>query len=333
MTYDEFMSDRPLHRTISFKSAEENEETLRRYGVNQEVRQLGKGKFRSDLAVLDTQEAALFSIRYNTAISLQLEPPAGTVGIVFPRSANGQFLASGINTGNDKLIVLPDGSATDIVVPGLAGSEDIAVPQARFTELIEVLCPTTVRLEATTVIAGNTAQLHAPRKAVLALVAQPESDQHPEQVANLVAEAIAWICDSSNQCRADGIKVNGARARVAKRTRELMEEHFREPIRIEDLCRETGVGVRSLQRCFREYFALTIRDYLKTVRLDATRRALVAAQPSVTDIALRHGITHLGRFSIAFRERFGETPRQTLAVQAALKSAGSSQGQAISLAE
>lgn len=45
MTYDEFMSDRPLHRTISFKSAEENEETLRRYGVNQEVRQLGKGKF------------------------------------------------------------------------------------------------------------------------------------------------------------------------------------------------------------------------------------------------------------------------------------------------
>ena len=51
MNYEEFASDLPLHRTTVFTSAEENQEVMQRLGVNQEVRQLGKGKFRADLAV------------------------------------------------------------------------------------------------------------------------------------------------------------------------------------------------------------------------------------------------------------------------------------------
>ena len=35
-------------------------------------------------------------------------------------------------------------------------------------------------------------------------------------------------------------------------------------------------------------------------------------EESVTDIALRCGFTHLGRFSVAYRTRFGESPSETL---------------------
>jgi len=76
-----------------------------------------------------------------------------------------------------------------------------------------------------------------------------------------------------------------------------------------------GVGARTVQRSFREYFDLTITDYLNAVRLDAAHRELAAAQPaqdSVTAIALRSGFSHLGRFSVEFRKRFGESPRETL---------------------
>lgn len=82
-------------------------------------------------------------------------------------------------------------------------------------------------------------------------------------------------------------------------------------------------GRRTLQRSFRKYFDLTITAYLKTVRLDATRRELLAAHPSentVAEIALRHGLTHLGRFSVEFRDRFGESPRDTLAKSRGRKS-------------
>ena len=60
---------------------------------------------------------------------------------------------------------------------------------------------------------------------------------------------------------------------------------------------------------------MTVTSYLKGVRLDAAYRDLIAAHPSwdtVTTIALRNGCSHLGRFSSAFRERFGQLPRETL---------------------
>ena len=127
---------------------------------------------------------------------------------------------------------------------------------------------------------------------------------------------IAWMVHSSHRLRPEGLGTCSVRGQVARLTREFIEEHYREAIRLEDLCRVAGVGVRTLQRCFREYFDLTITDYLKTLRLNAARRGLAEADPSqtsVTTVALEHGFGHLGRFSVEFRDRFGESPSETLA--------------------
>jgi AraC-like DNA-binding protein len=169
------------------------------------------------------------------------------------------------------------------------------------------------------VIDGNVAQLHALRKAVLSIVANPDYEPHHGQVSNLVAVTIAWMGNSLSHQVPEGSLVNGARTRTAKLAQECIQEHYREAVHIEDLCRVTGVGVRTLQRCFREYFNITITEYLNTVRLDAVYRQLAAAHPSedsVTRIALQHGYTHLGRFSVKFREHFGESPSDTMAKRA-----------------
>jgi transcriptional regulator GlxA family with amidase domain len=48
--------------------------------------------------------------------------------------------------------------------------------------------------------------------------------------------------------------------------------------------------------------------------MERAREMLVAADPdaSVTDVALACGFAHFGRFAGAYRERFGETPSETL---------------------
>jgi AraC-like DNA-binding protein len=250
---------------------------------------------------------------------MSLEPAVGMVALLLARSANGQYSASGENVANDKLVVLPNGSGTDIVTSSLAGIEAIVVPEARFIEMIEALCPTFARLEGMAVIDGNVAQLHALRKAVLSIVANPDYEPHHGQVSNLVAVTIAWMGNSLSHQVPEGSLVNGARTRTAKLAQECIQEHYREAVHIEDLCRVTGVGVRTLQRCFREYFNITITEYLNTVRLDAVYRQLAAAHPSedsVTRIALQNGYTHLGRFSVKFREHFGESPSDTMAKRA-----------------
>jgi AraC-like DNA-binding protein len=100
------------------------------------------------------------------------------------------------------------------------------------------------------------------------------------------------------------------------RTEEFILEHYRDNVQIEDLCRATGVGVRTLQRCIREYFDVTVTEFLESVRLSSAHGELSVLNPSdktVTHIALDHGFGHLGRFSTAYRHRYGITPSEQLA--------------------
>jgi len=314
MNYEEFASDLPQQRMV-FTSAEEMEEMFREFGIEQPMRQLGRGAFRSAVAVTTTKDAEFYSDRYNRKISMHLESLDGNVGFVFPRSASGDFLAAGENIGDEKLLVVPTGSGVDITGPSLIGSESIAISEKRFAELTQTLCPTIERPEVLAIFEGDNAQFLALRQAVTEIVAHPEQDSNGETAANVVASVIAWIGDSVRQRSPIEISESMRRIRIAKITQDYIESHYQNAVHIEDLCRVSAVGVRTLQRYFREYFDLPVSQYLKTVRLDSARRELVTAnssETSVTNIAMTHGCTHLGRFSVEFRERFGVSPHEVL---------------------
>jgi AraC-like DNA-binding protein len=315
MTFDEFSADLPVDRTVEFSAAEEMEESFRDAGIEQPMRQLGRGRFRAVLAQEITKDAEFYSDRYNRRLSMHLASANGNVGIVFPRSVSGDFLAGGENIGNDKLVVIPPGSGVDIVAPSLVGSESIAISEERFAQLTETLCPTIERPECSALFEGDQAQLLALRQAVADIVAHSEPGSNGEGAANIVASSIVWMGESSKQDSPIELSEIVACIRVAKIAQQYIESHYRESIHIEDLCRVTGVGARTLQRCFRKYFDVPASKYLKTLRLDSARRELAtahSAEVTVTDIAMSHGCTHLGRFSVEFREQFGASPLEVL---------------------
>ena len=106
--------------------------------------------------------------------------------------------------------------------------------------------------------------------------------------------------------------------RIARSAKEYIETNFHHPVHLEDLSHHTRVSIRMVQRCFREHFDTTITDFLKTVRLDMANRELAVKHPGETNVkqvALRNGFTHLGRFSVTYRQRFGELPSETLAAR------------------
>ncbi len=111
----------------------------------------------------------------------------------------------------------------------------------------------------------------------------------------------------------------GEQPRIAppavKRAMELIEGHAAEPLTVEDIAEAVGIGVRALQEGFRRHLETTPLAYLRDVRLERVRAELTIGAPgatTVTDIAFRWGFVHLGRFSLAYRQRFGETPSETL---------------------
>ena len=98
-----------------------------------------------------------------------------------------------------------------------------------------------------------------------------------------------------------------------KRTEEYMLAHAHEPLSIEQLAEHAGVSVRTLFSGFREFRDNTPMAFLRDVRLERVRQALLQDTPqSVTDIALKWGFGHLGRFSQEYRKRYGELPSATL---------------------
>ena len=53
--------------------------------------------------------------------------------------------------------------------------------------------------------------------------------------------------------------------------------------------------------------------YLHDLRLDRVRVDLAAGAGPVTDVAMRWGLHHMGRFAADYKRRFGELPSQTAA--------------------
>lgn len=96
---------------------------------------------------------------------------------------------------------------------------------------------------------------------------------------------------------------------------EFMSSHADQKLRLADIATASGASVRSLGAAFRKYRHMTPMEFLRDTRLNYVRAALQKARNrdmTVTQVACRWGFRHLGRFAADYRERFGESPSDTL---------------------
>ncbi|MBN9111998.1 MAG: AraC family transcriptional regulator [Pseudonocardia sp.] len=103
--------------------------------------------------------------------------------------------------------------------------------------------------------------------------------------------------------------------RVIRRADALIEAHAREPLTVDDIAEAVGLSVRSLQEGFRRHYDTTPTARLREARLAGVRRELADADPTrrtVSQVAADWGFHHLGRFAVAYKERWGESPSETL---------------------
>jgi AraC-like DNA-binding protein len=104
--------------------------------------------------------------------------------------------------------------------------------------------------------------------------------------------------------------------RAVREARQFIDTNLTRPLTIAVIARAAGVSVRGLQQQFQADLGQTPTNYLRDRRLERARADLADASPAsgitVAEIASRWGFTHLGRFAIAYRVRFGESPSQTI---------------------
>ncbi len=98
-----------------------------------------------------------------------------------------------------------------------------------------------------------------------------------------------------------------------KLVENYLHEHADQPIKLLELATLAKVSIRTLHAGFQEYYGISPMHYLRQIRLDRVHHELLHSnqtQLSISEIALRWGFMHQGRFSAEFKQRFGESPRQ-----------------------
>ncbi|MBO9352668.1 helix-turn-helix domain-containing protein [Bordetella petrii] len=98
-----------------------------------------------------------------------------------------------------------------------------------------------------------------------------------------------------------------------RRAQAYMLEHIGERLPVAMVASHCGLSARRLQALFRDECGQSPLHWLRVQRLQAVRQTLSQAGEAhrVSEIASRYGFTHLGEFSRAYRQAFGETPQQT----------------------
>ncbi|GAB7528233.1 AraC family transcriptional regulator [Pseudomonas sp. 3A(2025)] len=100
--------------------------------------------------------------------------------------------------------------------------------------------------------------------------------------------------------------------RQLQRIEGVMRSRLGEALSLGALAAEGGISVRSLNTLCQRCYGQTPMERLRSLRLEAVRdRLLERRDLSITEVAMAHGFTHVGRFARYYRERFGELPHQT----------------------
>ena len=122
----------------------------------------------------------------------------------------------------------------------------------------------------------------------------------------LVMDCLAQLYDAPSPSRASDIQ--------AKQAEAWIEAHLSDPIGVEEVATAVGVSVRSLEQSFKRTRGYSPYQAILRMRFERAREALLNADEAatVTKIAIDHGFFELGRFSVRYRQCYGESPSQTL---------------------
>jgi AraC-like DNA-binding protein len=144
----------------------------------------------------------------------------------------------------------------------------------------------------------------------------PGALAHPE-VARALEEALTHTmlrCLTENAPPVTDQSLSRRRSAMA-RLEELLAMNHDRPVYLSEICVAARASERTIRVWCQEHFGMGPVRYLWLRRMHLARQAMLLASSegqTVTSIAMAHGFWELGRFSVAYRGLFGETPSATL---------------------
>ena len=103
--------------------------------------------------------------------------------------------------------------------------------------------------------------------------------------------------------------------KTALAIRDQVYHHMDGKVNIDAFAKQYQVSIQTLENAFKSLFGFTPKKFLQLLKLNLVHHDLQNADPersTVLRIASKWGFSHMGRFSQAYTELFGENPSETL---------------------
>ncbi|MET3938001.1 AraC family L-rhamnose operon regulatory protein RhaS [Paenibacillus sp. PvP094] len=88
-----------------------------------------------------------------------------------------------------------------------------------------------------------------------------------------------------------------------------MEDHYLEPLTLEEIAGKSNISVRHLNRIFRSYYQMTPIAYMLTLRLERACSLLKHSSLTITQISYECGFNDSNYFTRQFRKAYGVSPK------------------------
>lgn len=99
-------------------------------------------------------------------------------------------------------------------------------------------------------------------------------------------------------------------SRRVQKVKQYINDHYTEPLRLDDLSRLVGMTSTAFSRFFKLRTGKTLSDYVLDIRLGFAARMLVDSTRNISEICFECGFNNLSNFNRIFKSRRGVTPKE-----------------------
>lgn len=279
--------------------------------------QLEPGEFRGHVDFIAGKDILLYRENYSHRTHLECELLGKRFGFSIPLlTAEGKFLGEQVNDsrtassvsgeafdhvmerGFEQLIVLLDheGLLKKAEQAGLSESALEAISQGRKWKTLHTR-PSDIQRSRHNL----TTMLNA--------VIRGEMNLSADDFEKAIFDSVLPVIDGG------GYRIDRHSSAILVRRAIDVCEPISGPVGISELSTSLTASPRTLQLAFQKVMGTTPHNFFHRRRMTKARMALLKAdsrESRVTDIANHHGFSELGRFSVQYRELFGESPKATL---------------------
>ncbi|MGQ9364691.1 helix-turn-helix domain-containing protein [Azospirillum sp. ST 5-10] len=279
----------------------------------QRYTQLKPGGYSGSIETLRMPGVSIVRERISVAVEERVAAPAGRTVFVQPLSPATDCRTNATRIAGDSVMMLHGGDEVHVSV---AADSDLLL-----VTVDDALLPPPRRRASPLRFARSFPEAELAGAWFLSLLLGhtvgevPAAAEHTQVLVGLVADKLAHLFDRIAAGGRAADPATRADFRLFLRARELVAEEREDPHTIAGLARRLDVSTEALRRAFLVSVGVGPGTWLRQQRLDGARRDLAVsagAATTVSEVAMKWGFWHLGRFSAYYAAQYGETPSQTV---------------------